>query len=115
MRNVQMEQAGTGLDKVVAGLLRKAPPDEAPIVAWPFVCGSAVAERTQAIVFANGILRVEVADAGWKRELQGLAPRYVALINRYVSQSVQKIEFVVAAGAVGGNSLDSRSRRIRTS
>jgi hypothetical protein len=37
-----------------------------------------------------------VADAGWRRELQALAPRYVATINRYTTESVQRIEFVIA-------------------
>jgi hypothetical protein len=60
------------------------------------VCGSAVAERTRAINFENGILRVEVTDAGWRSELQGLAPKYLATINRYTAEAVQRIEFVVA-------------------
>jgi predicted nucleic acid-binding Zn ribbon protein len=103
-----MERAGAGLEKVVAASLRKVPRNEAPVLAWPLVCGSTVAERTQAIVFADGILRVEVDDARWKRELQGLAPRYVAMINRYVGQSVQRIEFVIAPGSASGKPFDSR-------
>jgi Dna[CI] antecedent, DciA len=72
------------------------PVAEACLTAWPLVCGSAVAERTRALDFAGGILCVEVADYGWKRELQNLAPRYVAAINRYTTESVQRIEFVIA-------------------
>ena len=90
-----MEQAGAGLEKIVMGSLRRVPPGEAPLVAWPLVCGSAVAERTRALEFAGAVLRVEVPDAGWKRELQGLAPRYLAQINRYPGQKVEKIEFVI--------------------
>lgn len=92
-----MEQAGAGLEKIVADSLRRMPVAEATLTAWPLVCGSAVAERTRALDFAGGVLRVEVSDAGWKRELQALAPRYVATINRYTSESVQKIEFVIAS------------------
>ena len=66
-------------------------------MAWPLVCGSAVAERTRALSFEDGVLRVEVADAGWKSELQALAPRYLAVINRYTTETVHRIEFVVAA------------------
>jgi hypothetical protein len=72
------------------------PVAEATLAAWPLVCGSGVAERTRALDFAEGVLRVEVADAGWRRELQALAPRYVAAINRYTTESVQRIEFVIA-------------------
>jgi Dna[CI] antecedent, DciA len=94
-----LEQAGAGLEKVVADSLRRMPVAEATLAAWPLVCGSAVAERTRALDFAGGVLRVEVADAGWRRELQGLAPRYVATINRYTSESVPKIEFVIACAS----------------
>jgi len=56
-----------------------------------------VAERTRALAFAGGVLRVEVADKGWQRELIELAPRYVAAINRYSAARVDRIEFVVKA------------------
>ncbi|MGO8795680.1 MAG: DciA family protein [Candidatus Sulfotelmatobacter sp.] len=90
-----MEHAGTGLDKLLVGSLRRMPPGEAPVLAWPLVCGSMVSERTRAIDFAGTVLRVEVPDAGWKREMQGLAPRYLAAMNRYSSEKVERIEFVI--------------------
>ena len=90
-----MELAGAQLEKIVAQSLRQAPPSQAPLMAWPIVCGSAVAERTLALSFLDGVLRVGVADMGWKSELQSLAPRYVAAINRYTSEVVRRIEFVV--------------------
>jgi hypothetical protein len=91
-----LEQAGSGLDKIVAQSLRMAPAAEAPLLAWPVVCGSTVAERTRALGFADGVLRVEVAGLRWKAELQALAPRYLAAINRYTTEAVRRIEFVVA-------------------
>jgi Dna[CI] antecedent DciA-like protein len=91
-----MEQAGAGLEKIVAKSLRLAPRAEAPLMAWPVVCGSTVAERTRALSFADGVLRVEVAGLRWRSELQALAPRYLAMINRYTSEAVNRIEFVVA-------------------
>lgn len=90
-----MEHAGAGLEKIVLGSLRRMPPSEVPLLAWPLVCGSAVAERTRALDFAGAVLRVEVPDAGWKREMQSLAPRYVATLNRYSGQKVERIEFVI--------------------
>ena len=90
-----MEQAGSDLERIVARSLRQAPPAQAPLMAWPVVCGSAVAERTRALSFVDGVLRVAVADAGWKSELQSLAPRYLASINRYTMEAVRKIEFVI--------------------
>lgn len=94
-----MERASAGLEKIVAQSLRQAPRAEGPLMAWPVVCGSAVAERTRALSFEGGILHVEVADAGWRSELQGLAPRYLAVINRYTTDTVHRIEFVVARSA----------------
>lgn len=91
-----MQQAGAGLEKIVAQSLRQSPPTDAPLLAWPVVCGSAVAERTRALSFEGGVLRVQVADAGWKLELQSLAARYVATINKYTPVAVNKIEFVIA-------------------
>lgn len=93
-----MEQAGSGLEKLVARSLRRAPQNETPLLAWPLVCGSAVAERTRAVLFANSVLSVTVPDAGWKREMQNLAPRYIAAINRYAVQPVHRIDFVIRQG-----------------
>jgi hypothetical protein len=91
-----VEQAGAGLEKIVAHSLRQSPPAEAPLMAWPVVCGSSVAERTRALSFKDGVLLVEVSGQRWKAELQALAPRYVASINRFTSRTVRKIEFVIA-------------------
>lgn len=90
-----MESAGSEFEKIVARSLRQAPPSQAPLMAWPVVCGSAVAERTRALSFQDGVLHVGVPEAGWKSELQALAPRYLAAINRYTVEAVRRIEFVV--------------------
>ncbi len=90
-----MERAGAGLEKLIAGTMRRVPPGEAPALAWPLVCGSKVADRTRALDFSNAVLRVEVPDAGWKHEMQNLAPRYLATLNRYCGHRVAKIEFVI--------------------
>jgi predicted nucleic acid-binding Zn ribbon protein len=100
-----MEQVGSTLERIVALSLRQAPAAEAPLMAWPIVCGAVVAERTRAISFANEVLSVAVADAGWKLELQSLAPRYLAALNRYTGQTVRRIEFVVSPMASESGNL----------
>jgi len=90
-----LNRAAAGLETIIAKALRRAPAGESALLAWPVACGSAVAERTRALSFSDGVLRVEVADAGWRRELANLAPRYVAQINKYSATSVKRIEFVV--------------------
>lgn len=92
-----MNRVSDGLEKIVANALHRAPASESALLAWPVACGSAVADRTRALSFCDGILRVEVADGDWRRELVSLAPRYLALINRFSGASVKRIEFVVKA------------------
>ncbi|MGA7293306.1 MAG: DUF721 domain-containing protein [Terriglobales bacterium] len=90
-----MNRVSSGLENVVAKALHRAPAGESALLAWPLACGSAVSDRTRAVSFSDGVLRVEVADLGWRRELAHLAPRYLALINKYSAASVTRIEFVV--------------------
>jgi len=92
-----VEQARNGIEKVVAASLRQSSPGTGPVLAWPVACGHAVAARTTALDFVDGVLRVEVPDIGWKAELQSLAAQYVAVINRYTREKVRRVEFLIAA------------------
>jgi predicted nucleic acid-binding Zn ribbon protein len=104
-----MEQVGAGLERIVAGSLRRSPAGEGPLLAWPVACGQAVSARTKAVNFADGVLRVEVPDPGWRTELRALAPQYLAVINRYVAESVRRIEFVIADKATGEGARPTRT------
>jgi predicted nucleic acid-binding Zn ribbon protein len=90
-----MEHAGTTLENIVGDSLRRSPRERAAVAAWPVACGHAVAERTRAIDFAAGILRVEVPDGSWCAELKRLAPQYLAVLNRYVGGGIRRIEFIL--------------------
>ncbi|HTK94533.1 MAG TPA: DUF721 domain-containing protein [Terriglobales bacterium] len=94
-----MERAATGLRKIVADALSQAPPEEAAVLAWPLVCGTAVAEKTSALELVEGVLRVQVPDAGWRKQLQGFTPHYLDAVNRIANGKVERIEFVVAGEA----------------
>ncbi len=50
-----LNRASAGLETIVAKALHRAPADESALLAWPVVCGSAVAERTRALSFSAGI------------------------------------------------------------
>lgn len=97
-----MERIGTGLAKMAAQILRDAPPDEVPLLAWPLACGRTVAARTRALSFSAGTLRVEVADNGWRSQLAEFEPRYLDALRQLVpadesgQQRVERIEFVLA-------------------
>jgi predicted nucleic acid-binding Zn ribbon protein len=107
-----MEQVGAGLEKIVASSVRRAPAGQGPVLAWAMACGHAVATRTRALDFSQGVLRVEVPDWGWRAELQALAPQYLAVINRYAAESVKRIEFVVPSKAAGEDALATQNTRI---
>ncbi len=91
-----MEPVNVGLEKILVKSLRQAAAEDAPMLAWPLVCGARVSKRTRPLGYADGILRVEVPDAGWRAELQSMAGQYLAIINRYVGHRVSRIEFVIA-------------------
>jgi len=91
-----LERADNGMEKLVASTLKRVPSGEGPLLAWSVACGSVVAEKTRAVGFENGILRVEVPNVGWRKELQTIAGQYLAILNRYCSESVKRIEFVIA-------------------
>ena len=70
-----MEPARPILKKLLADILNRFPAEQVPLEAWPFVCGKQVARRTQAVGFADGVLRIEVPDAAWRAQLRGAARR----------------------------------------
>jgi Dna[CI] antecedent, DciA len=90
-----MEQGRSELQKIFTEALKNAPVDQAPVLAWPMVCGASVAKKTRALDFARGLLRVQVPDKAWRTELEALSGDYVRAINDLVQNKVARIEFVV--------------------
>jgi hypothetical protein len=90
-----MEQARGTLKKIVMDAVRRVPADQAPGVAWPFACGTAVASKTEVLDFKDGVLRVGVPDTRWRSQLKDMARQYVSMLNEYSGQKVTRIEFVV--------------------
>jgi hypothetical protein len=90
-----VEHAGAGLQKIVAQSLGRMPSTDAPVLAWPLVCGTAVADKTEAFEFTDGVLCVQVPDATWRSQLMGLAPQYLAAVNQFVNHSVKRIAFLL--------------------
>jgi predicted nucleic acid-binding Zn ribbon protein len=88
-----MQHARSTLKKIFADTIRREG-GGAPLLAWPLACGSKTAERASAISFADGVLTVCVSDEGWRRQLQSMAPQYLAALNQISPQPVSKIVFV---------------------
>ena len=90
-----MKHAGTTLKKIFAETLRREAGDDAPLLAWPLACGAKVADKTNAISYADGVLTVEVQDATWQQQLHGLHQQYLAAMRPISTQPVNAIKFVV--------------------
>jgi|SRR5271167_800074 len=90
-----MQPAGPTLKKIFADTLRREAGEDAPLLAWPLACGAKVAARTAAISYADGVLTVEVPDATWQHQLQGLHTHYLAALKPISALPVNAIKFVV--------------------
>lgn len=93
-----MEPARGTLQKIVVEMLAHVPPEQAPVVAWQFICGKTVADRTEALAFADGVLQVRVPDATWRAQLASMMPQYLNLLYQYTGQKVEKLNFVLPEG-----------------
>jgi len=90
-----MQHAGPTLKKIFVETVRREAGEDAPLLAWPLACGAKVAEKTSAVGYVDGVLTVEVADAAWRHQLQGLHQQYLAALKPISPQPVNAIEFVV--------------------
>ena len=94
-----MQSARQDLHSLAARVLKGTNPEEAVMLAWPLACGSAVAERTQAVSFENGTLRVMVPDRGWQSQLQAFSAQYAQLLSRLTGTAVTHIRYERAAAS----------------
>jgi predicted nucleic acid-binding Zn ribbon protein len=94
-----MQHARGTLKKIFAETVCGNAGDEAPVLAWPVVCGATVAEKTRALSFVDGVLVVAVPDAAWRSQLQQMYQQYLAGLNRIAGKQVRNISFVVAPHA----------------
>src|SRR5437016_6104788 len=92
-----MQSIKANLQELSALLLTQVPPDQAPIVAWPMICGSAVAAKTSAQQFGNETLTIRVPDPKWKSELEGFVPQYLSAFNKVLPNQVKQLRFVEAS------------------
>ena len=91
-----MQPAREILRKFFADKVCEPAGEEAPLLAWPVVCGGAVASKTRALSFVDGVLVVAVPDVAWRYQLQGMAEQYLTGVNQLAGRQVKSISFVVA-------------------
>ena len=88
-----MQSTRNDVNSLAARVFKNAPAEEAVVLAWPLACGSAVAERTEAFSYQNGILRIRVPDRGWQSQLEDFSPQYKAKILSLTGVSVERIRY----------------------
>jgi predicted nucleic acid-binding Zn ribbon protein len=90
-----MEHGRSELHKLFTEALRNASAEQAPMLAWPMVCGASVAKKTRALDFVRGVLRIQVPDKAWMKELEAISDDYLRALNDLLKKKVARIEFVV--------------------
>src|SRR5437588_10792033 len=83
------------LQKITADLLRSAPANEAPLLAWPMACGSSVADRTRALSFEDGVLTISASDKAWCTQLLSFADSYLQALNRICPTKIAQLRFII--------------------
>ncbi len=73
--------------------LRSLQEEDLAAVAWTVTCGRVMAERSTVSSFDNGILRVEVADGAWLRQLNSMKSQLEAELARIANVKVKAIHF----------------------
>ena len=94
-----MHHARGTLRKIFAEKVCVPSGTEAPVLAWPVVCGTAVAQKTRALSFVDGVLLVAVPDVAWRAQLQSMYQQYLASLHQVAGKQVKSISFVVAPQA----------------
>jgi predicted nucleic acid-binding Zn ribbon protein len=61
--------------------------------AWTVACGRAMAERGQVVGFENGVIRIEVEDGLWLRQLLSMRRQLTAELSHISGVTVSEIHF----------------------
>jgi predicted nucleic acid-binding Zn ribbon protein len=60
---------------------------------WSVACGKAMADRGTVTGYADGVLRVQVADRTWLRQLTSMQAQLAAEISRIAGVKVREIHW----------------------
>jgi hypothetical protein len=62
-------------------------------VAWPVVCGRAMAERGVVVGYVDGVVRVQVEDGAWLRQWMSISVQLAGEMARIAGVRVSEIHF----------------------
>jgi hypothetical protein len=63
------------------------------VAAWPVACGKAMAERGIIVGYADGVMRVEVENRTWLRQLMSMRTQLAGEVARIAGVKVSEIHF----------------------
>jgi Dna[CI] antecedent, DciA len=87
MRDLLKGTLGRSLSKLQA--------EDKLAAAWPVACGRALAERGTVVGFADGLVRVEVTDGAWLRQMMSMQGQLAGEMGRIAGVQVRGIHFEV--------------------
>jgi predicted nucleic acid-binding Zn ribbon protein len=61
--------------------------------AWPVACGKAMADRGTFVGYADGVVRVQVANRSWLRQLTSMQGQLAAEMSRIAGVKVREIHW----------------------
>jgi hypothetical protein len=61
--------------------------------AWPVACGKAMAERGVVVGYADGVVRVQVEDGAWLRQLMSMREQLAREMARIAGVRISEIHF----------------------
>ena len=73
--------------------LHTLPEEDRLALAWPVVCGKAMAEHGAVIGFAGGVLQVQVADEAWRQQFFTMQGQLAAELSRIAAVKVTGIHW----------------------
>jgi Dna[CI] antecedent, DciA len=86
-----------GMRELLKGSLRQtlgALPDEDKLAAaWPVACGKAMAERGTIVGYADGVVRIQVENRVWLRQLMSMRGQLAGEMARITGVRVSEIHF----------------------
>jgi hypothetical protein len=74
--------------------------------AWPVACGKAMAGHGVVLGFADGVVRVEVADGAWLRQMMSMRGQLAGELGRIAGVKVSAIHFEVTRSELRGTTGD---------
>jgi predicted nucleic acid-binding Zn ribbon protein len=73
--------------------LRALQDEDRLAAAWPVACGKAMAERGAVVGYADGVVRLQVADEAWMRQMMSMRGQLAGEMARISGVKVAGIHF----------------------